>query len=105
MMAQRRGLNAAAGLRFLFAILTFLRLSYAFQYVVNSGCASICASGTLTEDAVCLDAEYKSKEGGQKLESCVGCLLNSTAVDTAKNETDVEFGLRKIQREEVATVR
>ena len=104
-MALRRGLNAAAGLRLWFAVLTLLRLSHAFQFVPKSGCASVCRDGTLTEDAVCLDAEYRNTDGGRKLESCVGCLLNSTAVDAVKNETDVEFGLRKTLREEVASAR
>ena len=94
-MAPRRGHHAAAGLHFCFAILILLQLSQAFQFVPNSPCASTCRDGTLTDDAVCLDAEYGSTGGGKRLESCVGCLLNSTAVDTAKNETDVEYGLRK----------
>jgi hypothetical protein len=94
-MAARRGLNATAGLRLLLAALTLLHLSYAFQYVANSGCASVCEQGTLTDDAVCLDEDYRIEAGGARLETCVACLLNSTAVDTAKNETDVEYGLRE----------
>jgi hypothetical protein len=94
-MALRHGLHAAAILPILLALTGLFRLSYAFEHVPNSPCASTCADGTLTKDAVCLDAQYKSTQGGRNLQTCVGCLLNSTAVDTAKNETDVEYGLRK----------
>ncbi|RMZ75537.1 hypothetical protein DV738_g5403, partial [Chaetothyriales sp. CBS 135597] len=75
------------------AVLALVQLSGAFQYVPGSSCQSICANGSLDADAVCLDAEFNSTAGGRRVRSCVGCLLNSTAVDTATNETDVEFGL------------
>jgi hypothetical protein len=92
-MARRRGLHATAGLRSLIAILYFLNLTTAYQYVQNSPCEPQCRDGTLSEDAVCLDAQYRTTDGGKRLQSCVGCLLNSTAVDTGKNQSDVEWGL------------
>ena len=98
LMALCRGdLTAAAGLRSLIVLLTvILRLSNALQYVPGSPCASLCSTdkaGSINEDAVCLDREYKDTTGGQNIEKCVGCLLNSTAIDTAANETDVQWGL------------
>lgn len=94
-MAGRRGLNATAGLRSLglIAALYFFRLAAAYQYVENSPCANQCDEGTLIDDAVCLDAEYSDTANGTRLQTCVGCLLNSTAVDSANNQTDVEWGL------------
>lgn len=92
-MARRGGLHATAGLRSLIILLYILNLATAYQYVPNSPCESQCREGTLAEDAVCLDEQYQNTTGGQRLEDCVACLLNSTAVDTANNQSDVEWGL------------
>ena len=74
-----------------------LRVTSALQSVAGSPCQSLCAdAGTLEEDVVCLDANYQSLEQGRAFRQCVACQLNSTAVDTVKNETDVEWGLRTI---------
>jgi hypothetical protein len=98
-MGSRRGHNATAGLRSLpliaILLLSFLHIAAAYQYVEGSPCANLCNEGTLIDDAVCLDAQYADTANGTRLESCVGCLLNSTAVDTANNQTDVEWGLCK----------
>ncbi|RMZ88523.1 hypothetical protein DV736_g4240, partial [Chaetothyriales sp. CBS 134916] len=57
------------------------------------------AASTVVRVSVCtwvgmpIDTEFNSTARGSRLRSCVGCLLNSTVVDTASNETDVEFGL------------
>ena len=87
------GLPAAPALRILFLLLALFHLAAALEYVQGSKCADACDVGNIAEDAVCLDAEYKSEAGGQRVERCVGCLLNSTAVDTETNTTDVEWGL------------
>ncbi|RMZ75743.1 hypothetical protein DV737_g5154, partial [Chaetothyriales sp. CBS 132003] len=104
-MARPRGPNATAAaaggglwchrhfLLYLVAAFALLQLSCAFQYVPESGCQSVCSEGSLDADAVCLDTEFNSTARGRRLRSCVGCLLNSTAVDTTRNVTDVEFGL------------
>ena len=92
-MACRRGLYATADLRSLVVFLYILNITTAYQYVPNSPCEPQCKEGTLTEDAVCLDEQYRDTPGGSRLETCVGCLLNSTAVDTANNQSDVEWGL------------
>ena len=94
-MAQlrRTGRSAAAGLRIILILLPTLRLSDAYGFVPGSKCASKCEDGTLQQDAVCLDAEYRSTDGGNRIQSCVSCLLNSTAVDQSNNVTDVDWGL------------
>lgn len=96
-MALPPGLSAATGLRITHLILLLLLstfpLATAFQIVPGSGCEAQCREGHVDEDAVCLDAEYRSDPGGRRIETCVSCLLNSTAVDTANNVTDVEWGL------------
>jgi hypothetical protein len=92
-MALRTGLTAAAGLRIIILLLATFRLSTAFQFVPGSKCEPQCRNGDLVDDAVCLDAEYKSTPGGRGVQSCVSCLLNSTAVDHTTNVTDVEWGL------------
>ena len=75
-------------------LIVLLRVTSALQSVPDSPCESVCAdAGTLEDDVVCLDADYQSLEQGQAFRKCVSCQLNSTAVDTAKNETDVEWGL------------
>lgn len=92
-MARRRGLDATAGLRSLLCLSYLLHLASAFQFVPDSPCEPVCQDGNLSEDAVCLDDSYRNTENGTRIQECVGCLLNSTAVDTASNQTDVEWGL------------
>lgn len=95
-MARRSGLDATAGLRSLLAILCVLHLATAFQFVPNSPCDSLCRDGSLSQDAVCLDNSYRDSENGTRIRDCVGCLLNSTAVDEVNNQTDVEWGLCRV---------
>jgi hypothetical protein len=92
-MSRRRDPNATAGLRSLLVLLYLLHLTDAFRYVPGSPCQSSCEVVNLDQDAVCLDDSYRDTENGTRIEDCVGCLLNSTAVDTANNATDVEWGL------------
>jgi hypothetical protein len=46
-----------------------------------------------------LDEQYQNTIGGRRLEDCVGCLLNSTAVDAANNQSDVEWGLCMLKQD------
>ncbi|KIX96111.1 uncharacterized protein Z520_08366 [Fonsecaea multimorphosa CBS 102226] len=70
------------------------RVTSALQSVAGSPCESVCANaGSLEQDVLCLDADYQSLPSGRAFQNCVACQLNSTAVDTAKNETDVEWAL------------
>lgn len=81
-------------------ILGFAMLSQratGLQYVPGSKCASVCgdsAAGTLEDDVVCLDAQYGTRPGSF-LRDCISCELNSTAVDSTNNITDVQWGLCK----------
>merc|ERR1711939_1139947 len=85
---------SALHLTLLCLLIVFLRLTSALQYVAGSPCESVCAdAGTLNEDVVCLDADYQALPQGRAYQKCVACQLNSTAVDTSKNETDVGWGL------------
>ncbi|KAG9785202.1 hypothetical protein KCU88_g2564, partial [Aureobasidium melanogenum] len=79
----------------LICLLTALpRLILALQSVPGSPCESVCSvAGSLEDDVICLDADYKSLDNGRKLQKCVACQLNSTAVDTSNNETDVGWAL------------
>ncbi|EXJ95967.1 hypothetical protein A1O1_01092 [Capronia coronata CBS 617.96] len=71
-----------------------LRVTSALQSVPGSPCEPVCsAAGSLEDDVVCLDANYRSLEQGRNFQECVACQLNSTAVDTGNNETDVEWAL------------
>jgi hypothetical protein len=85
----------SAPLRLLLCLLIVgLRVTSALQSVPGSPCEAVCSdAGTLEDDVVCLDASYQSLASGRGFQKCVACQLNSTAVDTASNETDVEFGL------------
>ena len=81
----------------IYLLTVLLRVTSALQSVAGSPCESVCAdAGTLKDDVVCLDADYQSLDQGRAFRKCVACQLNSTAVDTVKNETDVEWGLRMI---------
>jgi hypothetical protein len=79
----------------LYLLLTvFLSVTSAIQSVPGSPCESVCSdAGTLENDVVCLDANYQSLSSGRAFQKCVACQLNSTAVDTVNNNTDVEYGL------------
>ena len=81
----------------LLCLLTILlRVTSALQSVPGSPCESVCSdAGTLQDDVVCLDANYQSLAPGRAFQKCVACQLNSTAVDTANNDTDVGYGLRR----------
>ncbi|KAK5091347.1 hypothetical protein LTR05_001530 [Lithohypha guttulata] len=66
----------------------------ALQTVPDSPCAEICTRGdvNLANGTVCLDDAFKTGAGHQFRE-CTTCLLNSTAVDTPSNISDVYWGL------------
>ena len=66
----------------------------ALETVPGSPCASICSRDGLdfANDTVCLDEDYESGRG-QNFRDCTTCLLNSTAVDNAKNVSYVNWGL------------
>lgn len=66
----------------------------ALQTVPRSPCADICSSNdlNLANDTVCLDDDYQTGEG-QQFRQCTTCLLNSTAVDSTTNISDVYWGL------------
>jgi hypothetical protein len=71
-----------------------LRVTHALQSVPGSPCEDVCsAAGNLADDVVCLDASYQSLAPARAFQNCVACQLNSTAVDTANNYTDVAWGL------------
>lgn len=81
---------------FLVVLLSRVAKITAFQTVPGSPCAEVCAgshAGTLAQDVVCLDNLYDTSVNGSNFKECVACELNSTAVDTARNESDVEWGL------------
>jgi len=87
-----RAATRAASLLWLLTLLC--RITSALQTVHGSPCESVCSNaGSLEDDVVCLDANYQSLAPGRAFEACVSCQLNSTAVDTASNETDVEWAL------------
>lgn len=94
-MANWHDRPVTAALYLAICLLTIvLRPASALPTVPGSSCESVCTNaGDLVEDVVCLDADYQNLENGRAYQKCVSCQLNSTAVDTGKNETDVEFGL------------
>ena len=81
----------------------------ALQVSPNSPCASVClddpsldasdpnSSNTYGSDIVCLDTSFHTTSVGQKYESCVSCLQNSTA--SASGESDTEWFLCKLLEE------
>lgn len=95
-MANWHDRPATAALYLAICLLTIaLRLTSALPTVAGSPCESVCVNaGDPVEDVVCLDADYQNLENGRAFQKCVSCQLNSTAVDTERNETDVGFGLR-----------
>lgn len=79
----------------LLIVFHFPSTTTAIQSVPGSPCESVCRdAGSIEDDVVCLDANYQSLGAGRAFQTCVACQLNSTAVDTANNQTDVEWGLR-----------
>ena len=93
---QRDRLATAAVYLVLCLLTTLVRPATALQTVPGSPCQSTCAqAGNLQDNVVCLDADYGESETGRLYRECVSCQLNSTAIDTGKNETDVEFALSR----------
>lgn len=77
-------------------LLNFQQAVLGFEHVPNSPCADLCSGNpqnTLVNDVVCLDGDYFNTPDGQAFRKCVACELNSTAVDTAINQSDVDWGL------------
>ena len=74
--------------------ISFSSPASALQTVPGSSCADICARDNLNyaNNTVCLDDAYQTGSG-QQFRECTTCLLNSTAVDTANNISDVYWGL------------
>lgn len=66
----------------------------ALRTVPGSPCEKTCTDNNLNlaNNTVCLDNNYKDGSGKQ-FRDCTTCLLNSTAVDTAANISDVYWGL------------
>lgn len=96
---QRDRLATAAVYLALCLLSTFLRPATALQTVPGSPCQSTCdRAGNLEDSVVCLDVDYVDTEAGSLYRECVSCQLNSTAIDTGKNETDVEFALSRDMR-------
>ena len=83
----------------LYLLTALLCVTNALQSVPGSPCDSVCANaGTLESDVVCLDANYQSLDSGRAFQKCIACQLNSTAVDTTNNETDVAWAPATSQR-------
>lgn len=76
--------------------ISFSDTASALQTVPGSQCADLCTQNDLNyaNNTVCLDEDYQTG-GGQQFRECTTCLLNSTAVDTASNISDVYWGLCK----------
>ena len=72
--------------------LAFLHSAISFGHVPGP-CSDVCSGNTLEEAVVCLDKDYTDSADGKSFHDCVACELGSTAVDTATNQTDVEWGL------------
>ncbi|KAL4984027.1 hypothetical protein BDW68DRAFT_190803 [Aspergillus falconensis] len=72
-----------------------LGLASALRTTPGSPCESACSptNDTLPSEIVCLDSEYNSTEVGRKFEDCIACQLQSTFVDDASRQSDVEWGL------------
>ncbi|KAL4770434.1 hypothetical protein BDW60DRAFT_218096 [Aspergillus nidulans var. acristatus] len=72
-----------------------LRLASALRTTPGSPCESACspANATLPSEIVCFDSEYNNTEVGRKFEGCIACQLQSTFVDDASKQSDVEWGL------------
>ena len=75
-------------------IIAVVSPALALESVAGSPCAPICdaeAEGALKDDVVCLDGQYSSTSRGRNFKDCIACQLNSTAVDTTNNVTDVDW--------------
>ncbi|KAI0471783.1 hypothetical protein GGR56DRAFT_91551 [Xylariaceae sp. FL0804] len=70
--------------------------SAALQVTPNSPCSSVCADGsgadsltTQNDDITCLDSEYSTTQAGQRFQSCLSCLQDSTY--SQGSETDQKW--------------
>ncbi|RDW81397.1 uncharacterized protein DSM5745_04954 [Aspergillus mulundensis] len=77
------------------AVFGLIGLASGLRTTPGSPCASTCSptNDTLPSEVVCLDSEYNTTEAGRKFEGCIACQLQSTFVDDASRESDVEWGL------------
>lgn len=101
------GFNMATYLLASILALQVLTPTLALQVTPNSGCASVCVdyagadpsdpnvSNTYGSDIVCNDADYSTTAVGQKFQTCINCLQNSTA--TGSGETDESWFLYNIR--------
>ena len=64
-----------------------IHTGYTLQVTSSSLCNSTCdgGSGTYTSDLVCSDGDYENTAQGQSMRSCMTCLQNSTAYETARD--------------------
>lgn len=69
--------------------------SQALRAVPFGPCASLCGntSDTTSDEIVCSDTDYQGTAAGQTAQACISCQLNSTAVDTATNTSDLQWAL------------
>ena len=77
-------------------LLAFLQAVSGFGHVPNSPCSDLCSGNphnTLENDVVCLDDDYFNTTQGEAFRKCAACELDSTAVDTSNNQSDVEWAL------------
>lgn len=86
---------------FLILVLSHLaKLGLGLQVTPNSDCAKLCINDPTTDvsdpnsssingtDIVCTDGTYSNTVAGQRFESCVSCLQNSTAKTATENDQE-----------------
>lgn len=76
--------------------ISFTTPASALQSVPGSPCADACSGVTYANNTVCLDDEYLNGGKGTQFRECTTCLLNSTAIDSSANVSDVYWGLCKM---------
>lgn len=84
----------------IFTLSQILKPIAGLQVTPNSACAQLCidnptadvsdpnSSTTNGTDIVCTDEAYTSTSAGQKFNSCVSCLQNSTANSTTESDQE-----------------
>ncbi|PTU24066.1 hypothetical protein P175DRAFT_0505792 [Aspergillus ochraceoroseus IBT 24754] len=65
----------------------------------GSPCASLCSpsNDTAPSEIVCEDYQFRETAVGRKFQSCISCELNSTYVDSASDESDLEWALYNLR--------
>ncbi|KAJ5731316.1 uncharacterized protein N7483_005824 [Penicillium malachiteum] len=77
---------------------SFIPSVSALRVASGSSCTDVCskwgsATNTTASEISCLDTSYNSTTKGEDFKDCISCELNSTYVDSATGETDVNWGL------------